>query len=581
MKTVRKALPVIAAALLIATLAPVSAQGDDITLDANNDEGTPGVEQTGDVSHVANIPWTSRGSDLEFASQEVVKLSGGATGDPVCVEDPAQPDGCARDANGEIVFQTEVRDFAIAGVYSEGAKIVDVTDPENPVLVAESPCRATQNDIQVRGDILLQAQDSGSGQCTTPEGSTQPFQGTAVLDFSDPRDPVFVSRLQYSRGSHNHTLHPTEPLVYLSDSDVLSTTGNIPIWDISDPANPQLVTQLQHLVHSPHDITFNADGTRAYVAAVSASYILNTEDPRDPQLVTTIANEGISISHQADPTPDGNYLLVSDELGGGAAGVPPGGPVHVYDIHDEEAPVKIGVIENNCLPEDCQTAADDGTPISTAHVFRINPDGWTMAIGWYKDGMFVIDYSSLIGGNVGPSGETVAAGARVIAGMKMPGANTWTAKMWQERHPGYVFANGVRGLDVFFVPDLADDFLAYGHLKASNPTNFQVDVGVTRQDFEDGCDYAPRTQGVDGWVQEIPAELADGTSQITAGAESVSAVWDLDMWFYDENCTLIGSATEDTFAEAETADIPAGAKYVLVANFWPVEHGMRIRLDAS
>lgn len=581
MKVLKKLPPILTIAVVVAVTAPAfGLVSPPIVLDNSTGPGSPGTDQTGNIRHVANIGddigW--RGSDIEFASREVVKLSEGATGDPVCQTDV---DGnCLVDENGDKVFETEVRDFAIAGGYGQPGRIIDITDPEHPVHVNNTPCSISQNDIQIQDDLLLVAAD-GSGSCKRPDGGNAAFAGSAVLDFSDPRDPTYLSRLQYPvRGSHNHTIVPGKPIVYLSDSDLANAgLGNIPIWDVSDPANPVLVTEFKHLAHSPHDITFNADGTRAYAAAVSATYILNTEDPRKPTLISTIMNEGISISHQADPTPDGNYLLVTDELGGGAAGVSPGGPVHIYDIRNEAAPVKVGIIENNCVQEVCHSATA-GTPVSTAHVLRINPDGWTMGIAWYKDGIFVIDYSALMGGNVAATGETAGVGPRVIAGMRMPDANSWAAKMWQERHPGYVFVNDInRGFDVFHAPDLAGGFLAYGTIHASHPLTYEVDTGVTRTDFEDSCDYSPRTQGVDGWVQEVPAKHADGTHTLTASGDTAGLdEYDIDLWFYGANCAPVGSSTE--VGTDEIAEIPEGTKYVL-ASAWIADGPLRVRMTVS
>lgn len=559
MRRVKRTLTALAGVTVLTAAAP-------LTTGASAEEPAPGsAQRVGDITHVASVPFEGRGSDLEFASREVVKLSGGATGEPVCERDAES--GCVVDENGDIVFQTEVRDFVVVGVLGQNARVVDITDPDNPVDVTGVPCTASQNDIQIQGDVLLVSQDGGTGRCLLPDGETsQTFNGSAVLDFSDPRDPRFLARLQYERGSHNHTFHPTEPLVYLSDSDVANPgLGNIPIWDVSDPANPVLVTEFQHLVHSPHDITFNADGTRAYAAAVSATYILNTEDPRNPSVISTIANEGISISHQSDPTPDGKFLLVSDEVGGGAAGVPPGGPVHVYDIRNEQSPVKIGAIWHDCVPEDCQTFAEDGAPISTAHVFRINPDGFTMAISWYKDGVGVLDYSGIRGAQAGGSGAATGLGPRTIAWTSGEITNSWASKMWQDRHPGYLFASDIGALQIFFVPELGPGFLGTGSLSGGNPAVFSAGFGVTRQEFEANCDFTPATQGVDGWVARIPSEFADGTTTLTARGTAPGDVYDLDLYFYDADCTLLESVEET--GDDEAGVVPQDSAFVLVANF--------------
>lgn len=542
---------------------------------AGSAEGEVPDYQAGEIEHVANIGGFGA-SDIEFASREVVKLSDGATGEPVCAKDATG--ACLVDADGNTVYETEVRDFVVVGGYPSsagGARIVDVTDPRNPVVAAITPCAISQNDIQIQGDLLLVASD-GNGSCNKPDGGKQTFAGTAVLDFSDPRNPTYLSRLQYARGSHNHTFVPGKPVVYLSDSDVASAgLGNVPIWDLSDPANPVMKFEYKFGAHSPHDITFNESGTRAYVAAVSLTYILNTEDPFNPQLVSVIPNEGISISHQADPTPDGDYLLVTDELGGGAAGVSPGGPVHVYDIRNEARPIKVGIIETDCVVSTCYAPTD--TPVSTAHVLRINPDGYTMAIAWYKDGLGVIDFSSIRGANIAGSGGATKFGARTISWIRMPNANTWSAKMWMERHPGYVFAGDIRrGLDIFYVNSMGPGFLARGSIGVNNPGPYNAGGAgdVTKTEFEQDCDLSPRANGVDGWVTRVPASVADDNHSLNVKAVDhiptpndppQARAYDLDLYLYDKDCTLLAEDT-DTGMDESTTILPNTA-YALALNY--------------
>jgi hypothetical protein len=221
------------------------------------------------------------------------------------------------------------------------------------------------------------------------------------------------------------------------------------IWDISDPARPTKVRDWDyHPVHPPHDITFNADGTRAFAASLTHIDIFDTSKPRAPVLQHTITDPAINIVHQADPTPDGTHLIVSDEVAGALTGpVCPGGGLHVYNVADPLLPpVKLGQFW-----ADARGTAN----VCTSHVFRINPDGETMAIGWYNAGMFVLDFGDLLKIGAADTGMT-GVGVRTVAGMKLPGADTWAAKMWQKRAPGYVFTNDMaRGLDIFFVPALA------------------------------------------------------------------------------------------------------------------------------
>ena len=515
----------------------------------------------GAISHIANLP-SGPGSDIEFAQRTLILLD--ETGNPVC--QPAPEGGCLTDANGNVVYIMQDRAFAFLGRLNQPIWVVDITDPREPRKVAEIPCRLNQSDLQVSGNVLVMAADA-AGSCAK-NGGNIPVLGFATADITDPRNPRVLGRAQVPQGAHNVTVHPTQPFVYVSNGDLLGPS-QFHIFDISDPANPVKVRDWQtgHPQDPPHDLTFNAAGTRAYCACGSHTEILDTTDPRNPVRLALIPNPENSYAHQADPTPDGNYLLVSDELGGGASPMPsPGGGVHVYDIRDETTPLKVG------------TFWSDGTPltgasadhVSTAHVFRINPDGYSMAIAWYKDGVHVVDFSDIRGIAAAGSGSATGVGVRTIAAMKMPNADTWAAKMWQERLPGYVFANDInRGLDVFYVPLLdrpgpRERFLGTGTIRIAHTLSYTSDANLTMTEFTEDCRYTPRSNGADAWVTKMPPG-AGGTHDLVARARTSLVGYDLDVYYLDSSCALIG-ADEDE-GTSEEGPIPEGAAYALVAAY--------------
>lgn len=139
------------------------------------------------------------------------------------------------------------------------------------------------------------------------------------------------------------------------------------------------------------------------------------------------SNEGVSISHESDPTPDGRWLLVTDERGGGV--VPPGstcaptaanpvgnGGMHVYDISDPANPKyaettdgkKAVFISKNLLP---------APTFCNIHVIEHIPDEQRIIAAWYSQGFKVIDY------------EIDAEGRWTfteVGALTLPGAQTWT-----------------------------------------------------------------------------------------------------------------------------------------------------------
>lgn len=385
------------------------------------------VEATSNISFVKNIPYPA-GTDIEFGEFTVTALD--ESGSPICERD--QSGQCRVDEAGNTVLRTEQRDYAFAGSQHNGIRIVDITDPEESFVTAHISCEVNQADIQIRPDLGLLGVgvDSDTTECGL--GGTQ---GVLLFNVSDPRSPEQVGVFKHDRGAHNLTFHPTEPLMYISDSDVANSgLGEIPIVDLSDPVNPELVNSFAFHAHSPHDITFNSDGTRAYTSSISHSDILDTTDPRNPALISAIHDPAVNIHHQSDPTPDGRYLIIADELAGAAADPQcPGGGLHFYDISNEQAPVKAGVF----------SAQDtEQRPLCTAHVFRINPEGTSLTIGWYSAGTRVVDISD-------PTGLGAIEVAHMIpSGLGGNGelAQSWASKMWKDN---YIYSNDRnRGLDI-------------------------------------------------------------------------------------------------------------------------------------
>ncbi len=263
-----------------------------------------------------------------------------------------------------------------------------------------------------------------------------------------------------SRGSHNMTVHPSGQWLYNSDAD-LPGTGEIEVWDIRRPEKPKWFTTLAlgpESVTGVHDISFSADGKRAYVAALTESFILNTGYPGTPSVIARIFDPAVNIHHQAEPVtmagPGGveqTFLILTDELLGGSQNVAcPGGGLHVYNITGplENAPVKVGVFE---IPE---IRTDPYKSRCTSHVLRMHPKEGIMTIAWYAAGARVIDIKNLVGVSAGtdPAVGSLGVGMKELGYYEFPDSETWSAKTNKIAADGsfFLFANDhTRGLDVF------------------------------------------------------------------------------------------------------------------------------------
>ena len=343
-------------------------------------------------------------------------------------------------------------DYAVAP--SQGAKgglrLINISKPERPKVTGFLSCPVSQNDVQVRGTLVLMGIDGGAGgdDADAPcfkQIDADPAEGVLVISIADPKKPRTIGFVPIAEGAHNVTWHPGGRYAYVSDSELTpeispptNIGGRIQIVDLGNPRKPKHVSTYMLLGDrmSTHDITFNKKGTRAYIAALQETYILDTTSPAEPKEIARIEDPSINISHGADPTPDGKYLLVTDEQAGAAAnGVCNVGGVHVFDLTVEAAPIKVGFYFLD--PVNSVTATtNSGNLTCTAHVLDYSADGKTWTNGNYAAGVRVI------------SATEVLARPTELAYFTATDADTWSAKTYKDKR--YVFANDLaRGFDVY------------------------------------------------------------------------------------------------------------------------------------
>ena len=441
----RRLIPLLAAAVLAALPTGPGAQAVDSVNSAN-------------MGHVANLAYgaSNRGSDLELTTITV--------------------DGVPRD-------------FVIAGTEGNGMQLIDVTDPQNPVLAQNYPCGASQGDIQIfrrsgrtyagygidngGADLGTKCMQDGLALPGQPPAAEVAPYGTFIVDITNPYVTTGPDRVRvvgwarWSSGSHNTTIDPSGLWLYNSNQDltpfisVTSPRYQMEIFSIADLAHPVLakIVPLDTGLGT-HDITFSADGQRAYVAAITHTVIFDTTDKGNPKQLGVVVDPAITIHHQADPVDLGGrrYMVVSDEIAGVL--VPlyacPGGGLHVFDVTGplELAPVKVGYF---AIPQ----VEPGGNGRCSAHVFRVYPERNLMTIAWYGAGTRVLDVSGLVGASAGvsPVLGSVGAGIREVGSFyfadtdTQTGSQTWAAKIhhFEPNGSAYIFANDYdRGLDVFY-----------------------------------------------------------------------------------------------------------------------------------
>jgi hypothetical protein len=433
----RSLLPLAAAVVLIAPLAAQADLSPVLALpDEAGQEGEPAQGTGVDLTPVYNWSYTG-GTDLEFAT-------------------------------------IRKRDYAIVPAQgSNGAlRIFDLTaDPAQPPLVGFLPCTVSQNDVQVHGTTVFMGVD-GSARDTTcfEQVGVAPALGVIAVDIRNPRKPRAVGFAPIAYGAHNTTLHPSGDFLYVSDSELTPKVGDAPgsqlgrinVLDVRDVrAMTEVFTLPLPTGLSSHDIDFNAEGDRAYSAALTQTLILDTTDPAAPSIATTILDPAINISHGADLSPDETHLYVTDEQAGAAAnGVCNVGGVHIFDITNEAVPVKTGFYAFSPVNSLTSTLTNEsGVLTCTAHVLDYGPTGETFSNAGYAAGVRIVDTTNRVG-----LPEELASFTPVDA-------DTWSAK--QYTNPKYLYANDLaRGFDVYeYTP---------GKGAVETRTAKQIQYGITR-----------------------------------------------------------------------------------------------------
>ncbi|MGH8939677.1 MAG: LVIVD repeat-containing protein, partial [Actinomycetes bacterium] len=131
--------------------------------------------------------------------------------------------------NSDLAFKG---DLVFAGHYG-GFRVIDVSEPGAPVEMADVHCPGPQGDVSVHGDLLFLSVDTPQSEpgCDSHNATaTTPgmFEGVRIFDISDPAAPELVKTVQTDCGSHTHTLLPDPAndrlLVYVA-SYPLSRSG--------------------------------------------------------------------------------------------------------------------------------------------------------------------------------------------------------------------------------------------------------------------------------------------------------------------------------------------------------------------
>lgn len=253
------------------------------------------------------------------------------------------PPGNGNDCWG---WSQDGREFVLFG-RSDGTSIIEVTDPVNPVLVADvpsaSPTSSLWRDIKVIDDVAYIVSEA-------PEHGMQVIDLSWIPDVEPMTPPGTLALYTGFGGAHNVVANPETGFVYAVGSNTFS--GGLHIVDVSDPSNPTLAGSWdEHDVHDAQAVVYAGPDEdhvgRELVFAFCGSAglrIVDVEDKLDCQTVSALQDTSWEYVHQGWLSEDHRFLFMNDEKDE-IEGVAPLTRTWVMDVQDVDNPVVVGFHE--------------------------------------------------------------------------------------------------------------------------------------------------------------------------------------------------------------------------------------------
>ncbi|MGI8843381.1 MAG: LVIVD repeat-containing protein [Gemmatimonadaceae bacterium] len=162
----------------------------------------------------------------------------------------ATPKAAVHDTARGLAFINSDLAFGDKYVYQgnfAGFTIWDVSDPAKPRIVSAVSCITSQGDPSIYGNLLFLSAEGGGNRNDCAKGGVQDprdhMAGVRIYDVSDPAKPRLVKNVQTCKGSHTHTIvpHPRDEnviYIYVSGSQGARPETELPgCKEGTDPAD--------------------------------------------------------------------------------------------------------------------------------------------------------------------------------------------------------------------------------------------------------------------------------------------------------------------------------------------------------
>jgi len=256
------------------------------------------------------------------SDDELFQALDGPGGAPECTDFSA-----SIHATGYVETPGSARRSALAGNYlyvadgTAGVQVVDVGDPDRPVIVGHVDTPGNAADIGVSGSTIVVADAIG---------------GVQILDRTDPENPVPVDTLGSSTG---RGVAVRDTLAYVADDGL-----GLLVLGFGNPSKPRVLA-VENTPGSAQDVVLHEDV--AFVSdQVLGLRVVDIRVPAEPDTMAILALSGTL--RGIDIHPGTSTVFVAAGVDG----------VHVIDVRDPTRPIFVSSIPAPSTPKDVAVVGD-------------------------------------------------------------------------------------------------------------------------------------------------------------------------------------------------------------------------------
>ena len=304
-------------------------------------------------------------------------------------------------AQGRYVYSGEAN---AEGGGQRGSKPKDgglhIYDTKTMKEVAFLACAGTDNDVEVVRPGLV-AMSFTQNVCAPQAG-----EGIMLVDVKNPAKPRVISSLNTGAG-HAMKPFPGGDYIFMSGGNLAGSAdrAGTTIVDVRNPLKPKIATTSKEVMDC-HDVSFSVteeDRQLAFCAGALGTgevQIWDVSDPLKPTIISRIVNPAIQYSHFAIANDKGTMLAIDDEAFAAHdcnTGQSPTGRVWLYDISNPQVPLVQGSFApprgGNPSYANIGNYAGWVGSWCLSHGLDWHPTKNAVAVTWFTGGVSVIDAS--------------------------------------------------------------------------------------------------------------------------------------------------------------------------------------------